>query len=247
MTLPAKPETISPIRHQGGTMQNEQSGHFGDGLPRAPARRQDAFAAAARHSGRVKILRRAIIGLAALATVLLFALSYLRPLETPGAHLQLDRLGISSNQITMENPKLTGVRRDGRPFEVTARSGVQNPRDPSRMELNDLDAKIRLTEESDTRIVGDHGSYDSNAQTLLLSGRVRITSGAYKLSMNQALMNFKTNAMNSTDPVLLTFADGRISANSLTMSDNGAQLSFVGNVQSSFRQADPDNDPTRQH
>ncbi|MCW2274044.1 LPS export ABC transporter periplasmic protein LptC [Rhodoblastus acidophilus] len=228
-------------------MQDEQPGHFGDGLPRAPARRQHAFEAAARHSGRVKLVRRGIIGLAVLLTCVLFAFSYLRPSEIPGAHLQLDRLGISGDKITMENPKLTGVRRDGRPFEVTARSGVQNPRDPSRMELNELDAKMRLSEESDTRIVGDHGSYDSNAQTLLLSGHVRITSGAYKLTMNQALMNFKTNAMNSTDPVLLTFTDGWISANSLTMSDNGTQLSFVGNVQSTFRQVDPDNDPARQH
>jgi lipopolysaccharide export system protein LptC len=228
-------------------MQNEQSGHFGEGLPRAPAQRQRAFEAAARHSGRVTLIRRAIVGLAVLVAVLLSAYSYFRPSEIPGAHLQLDRLGISSDKITMENPRLTGVRRDGRPFEVTARSGVQNPRDPSRMELNDLDARLRMAEEGETRIVGDHGSYDSNAQTLLLSGHVRITSGAYKLAMNQALMNFKTNAMNSTDPVLLTFADGSISANSLTMSDNGTQLSFVGNVQSTFRQADADSNPAREN
>ncbi|MCW2284220.1 lipopolysaccharide export system protein LptC [Rhodoblastus acidophilus] len=227
-------------------MQSEQSEQFGDGLPRAPARRQHAFESAARHSRRVKLIRRAIVSSAVLLAGLLFLFSYLRPAEIPGAHLQLDRLGISNDKITMENPKMTGVRRDGRPFEVTARSGVQNPRDPSRMELNELDAKMRLSEEGDTRIVGDRGSYDSNAQTLLLSGHVRITSGAYKLTMNQALMNFKTNAMNSTEPVLLTFNDGWISANSLTMSDNGIQLSFVGNVQSTFRQVDSDSDPARQ-
>jgi lipopolysaccharide export system protein LptC len=221
---------------QGGYMQGEQPGHPGDGLPRVPPRRQQAFQAALRHSGRVKLVRRAIVVFSALAALLIFAISYFHTSESPGAHLQLDRLGLSGDKVTMENPKLTGVRRDGRPFEVTARSGIQNPHDPSRMELSALDAKIRLTDEGDTRIVGDHGTYDSNAQTLALSGHVRITSGAYNLAMTQALMNFKNNAMSSSEPVLLTFGDGWISANSMAMSDNGAQLTFVGKVQSTFQQ-----------
>jgi lipopolysaccharide export system protein LptC len=232
---------------QGGYTDSDRPGQPGHGLPQSPARRQKAFEAAARHSGRVTFVRRAIIGSAAVAGVLLFAFSYFRAAEIPGAHLQLDRLGLSGDKITMENPKLTGVRRDGRPFEVTARSGVQNPRDPSRMELTALDAKIRVTEEGDTRIVGDRGAYDSNAQTLLLSGHVRITSGAYNLTMNQALMNFKTNAMNTSEPVVLKFGDGWITANSMAMSDNGAQLSFVGNVQSTFQQGHPDHKPTPQN
>jgi len=228
-------------------MQGEQPAQRDDGLPKAPARRQDAFLAASRHTRRIKLVRRAIIGAAALGAVVLVVISYLHTTDLPGAHLQLDRLGLSGDKITMENPKLTGVRRDGRPFEVSARSGTQNPRDPSRMELTALDAKIRTNDEGDTRIVGDHGTYDSNAQTLLLSGHVRITSGAYNLALNQASMNFKTNAMNSDEPVLLTFGDGWISANSIAMGDNGAQLSFVGDVKSTFRQGDVDAKPTREN
>ncbi|MCW2315040.1 lipopolysaccharide export system protein LptC [Rhodoblastus acidophilus] len=227
-----------PNMSQGEFMQGQQSQECDDGLPRALPGRQQAFKAAARHSSRVRLVRRAITGSAVGGAVLLVALSYFHTPDAPGAHLQLDRLGLSGDKITMENPKLTGVRRDGRPFEVTARSGTQNPRDPSRMDLTALDAKLRMTDDGETRVVGDHGAYDSNAQTLLLTGHVRITSGAYTLAMNQASMNFKNNAMNSSDPVLLTFSDGWISANSIVMSDNGAQLSFVGNVQSTFRQAD---------
>ncbi|MBB4196967.1 LPS export ABC transporter periplasmic protein LptC [Rhodoblastus sphagnicola] len=233
---------------QGGYMRGErQQGHFGDGLPDVPAHRQQAFVAASRHSRRVRLVRLAIVGSAVLGVIVLIGSSFFRAPETPGAHLQLDKLGLSGDKITMENPKLTGVRRDGRPFEVTARSGVQNPRDPSRMELTALDAKLRMTDEGDTRVVGDRGSYDSNGQTLLLSGHVRITSGSYNLAMDRALMNFKTNAMSSNDPVLLTFADGSISADSIAMSDNGAQLSFIGNVQSTFRQGDGETSPARQN
>jgi lipopolysaccharide export system protein LptC len=231
---------------QGGLMQSERPRDFGDELSRAPSRRREAFEAAARHSAMVKFFRRSILIVAALAGALFTGLSFLRSSEPPGAHLQLDRIGLSGDRVTMEKPKLTGVRRDGRPFEVTALSGVQNPRDPNRMELNALDAKIRLTDEGDTRIVGDQGIYDSNAQTLMLSGHVRITSGAYDLAMKRAEMNFKTNAMSSTDEVLLTFTDGWISSNSMSMSDNGAQISFIGNVRSSFRQGADAQEPNHQ-
>lgn len=215
----------------------DQPGRAGNGPSFPP--RQRAFQAAARHSRRVKLLRRAIVGFAALGGISLFLISYFHTSDLPGAHLKLDRLGLSGDKITMENPKLTGVRRDGRPFEVTARSGIQNPRNPGQMDLDALDAKIRMTDDGDTRIVGDHGTYDSNAQSLLLSGHVHITSGSYNLTMDRALMNFKSNTMNANEPVLLTFGDGWISANSMSMSNNGAQLSFVGNVQSMLRQNAP--------
>ncbi len=181
------------------------------------------------------------MGGAALVMALLIGISYFRSSDAPGAHLQLDSLGLSGDKITMEHPHLTGVRRDGRPFEVTAASGVQNPRDPGHMELIALDAIMRLNDEGATHVVGDKGLYDSNGQTLDLSGHVRIKSGDMDLAMNRAFMNFKTNAMNSNEPVHLTFSDGWITANGMTMSDNGAQISFIGNVQSSFQQkTEPD-------
>jgi hypothetical protein len=64
--------------------------------------------------------------------------------------------------------------------------------------------------------------------------------------MKRAEMNFKTNAMSSTDEVLLTFTDGWISSNSMSMSDNGAQISFIGNVRSSFRQGADAQEPNHQ-
>jgi lipopolysaccharide export system protein LptC len=245
LSVKARAKGNLPMMSQSGYPRSDQPGLAGDGQPTPP--RQQAFRAAARHTRRVKLLRRSIVGVAVFAGVSIFLISYFHTPDLPGSHLQLDHLGLSGDKITMENPKLTGVRRDGRPFEVTAQSGTQNPHEPSRMELNVLDAKIRMTDDGDTRIVGDHGTYDSNAQTLLLAGHVRITSGAYKLTMQRALMNFKSNSMYSNDPVSLTFGDGWVNANSMIMSDNGAQLSFVGNVQSTFQQDAPAPDLTRQN
>ena len=91
----------------------------------------------------------------------------------------------------------------------------------------------------DTRILGDTGLYDSNGQTLDLDGHVHIKGANYDLAMQSASMNFKTNAMISNEPVRLDMDSGWVQADSMTMSDNGEQITFLGNVQSQFRQ-EPD-------
>ena len=138
----------------------------------------------------------------------------------------------------MEHPVLTGVRRDGKPYEVVADSGVQNPHDPSRTGLTRLNARLRLADDSEMRVLGDTGFYDSNTQLLDLLGNVHIKGATYDLAMKSAAMNFKTNALTSKEPVRLDFSDGWVSADSLTMADNGVQITFLGNVQSQFRQAE---------
>ena len=211
-------------------------GDFDDGQARASQRRAQAFAAAARHSSRVKVLRRTMIGGASFACIALLGYTFLRPGEIAGAHLSLEKLGLSGDRITMDHPKLTGVRRDGRPYVVTAASGVQHPREPSRMELVALDARMHLSGDAETRVLGDKGLYDSNAQSLALSGHVSIASGDYLLTLQSADMNFKTSEMDSREASQLTFPGGWIHADAMNMSDNGAQITFSGNVQSQFQQ-----------
>ena len=225
-------------------MQNDNPGDFREpGVSRetfsSASGRTRAFTSAARHSARVKWLRRLIFGGAALATVGVVGYSWFRPLVQGDTHFSLEGIGISSDKVTMEHPRMTGVRRDGRPFEVIADSGVQNPRDPNRTTLYKLNARLHMSDSGETRILGDTGLYDSNGQTLDLDGNVHIKGVNYDLAMQSASMNFKTNAMNSKTPVRLDMESGWVQADSMTMSDNGEQITFHGNVQSQFKQ-EPD-------
>ena len=177
-------------------------------------------------------------GGAALATFGLVGYSYFGPIQGD-THISLEGIGISRDKVTMEHPKMTGVRRDGKPFEVIADSGVQNPQDPSRTTLNKLNARLHMGDNGETRILGDTGLYDSNAQTLDLDGHVHIKGANFDLAMQSASMNFKTNAMTSKTPVRLDLDSGWVQADTMSMSDNGEQITFQGNVQSQFEQ-EPD-------
>jgi len=218
-------------------MSIEGPGQIHDGFGPANSDRGRAFRAAARHSARVKNLRRAIVLGAALTTAGLIWYSWFRTHEIGDAHFSLESFGISGDKITMEHPRMTGLKRDGKPYDVTADMGVQNPKDPAHTVLTKLNAKLRMADDSETRILGDSGTYDSNAQILDLSGNVHVRGVNFDLSMRSASMNFKNNVFNSKEPVRFDFNDGWIEADSLSSSENFDQITFQGNVRSQFTQA----------
>lgn len=221
--------------------QNRDAPHRADALDRVDALAQDdqrarAFRDAARHSRNVKWLRRGVlIGAGALSLGLVW-FSWFRAQDLEGFSFSLASFGLSGDKITMERPRMTGLRRDGKPFDVTAETGVQNPKNPNRTALTNLDAKLRMADDSETRILGDHGLYDSDAQTLDLSGHVRIKGSNFTLRLNSASMNFKTNLFHSEQPVRLELDNGYVEADAMSSTQDSDQISFIGNVKSLFNQ-----------
>ncbi len=69
----------------------------------------------------------------------------------------------------MELPKLSGFRPDGRPYEVRAKSGVQDVRTPKVIELNEIEARIRTADDTNVNISAPRGVYDSAADTMALA------------------------------------------------------------------------------
>lgn len=219
-----------------GIMSIDGNRPIGEGLPSANPARARAFRAAARHSSRVKRLRGAILIGAALTTAGLVGYSYFRAQDIGELNFSLESFGISGDKITMEHPRLTGVKRDGKPYDVTAETGVQSPKDPSRTLLTKLNAKLRMADDSETRILGDSGTYDSNSQILDLAGNVHVKGVNFDLSMRSASMNFKTNVFDSKEPVRLDFNEGWIEADMLSSTENATAITFSGNVRSQFTQ-----------
>ncbi|MGO8737341.1 LPS export ABC transporter periplasmic protein LptC [Rhodoblastus sp.] len=221
-------------------MTREDDGRTGEDLYAASPRRVGAFREAARHSARVRTLRRAILIGAAAATFGLVWYSWFRAENMGEVHLSLESLGISSDKITMAHPRMTGLRRDGKPYDVIAETGVQSPKNPNRTVLTKLNAKLYMADGGETRILGDAGVYDSAAQTLALSGNVRIKGTNFTLSLRKMKMDFKANIFSSDEPVRLELDNGWVEANGMASSDNGDEITFSGDVKSQFsRPAQP--------
>src|SRR5690348_7460771 len=101
---------------------------------------EQMFRTAARHSGRVRLLRVAVpLGALLLCTVLALG-AWLNPLRTLALPNVSGTLGISGTKITMQLPRLAGVTRDDRAYELSARTADQDLTKPDHVELRGIDA-----------------------------------------------------------------------------------------------------------
>src|ERR1019366_9441310 len=198
-----------------------------------PAASRGGFKAARRHSARVRVLRRAAIAGSLIAIALISAAVLLNPLRRlPGA-ISTGRVGVEGTKITVDSPKISGVQKDGRPFDIKARSGIQDIEEPNIIELLGIDSKIGAAGASTTWVSATRGLYDSSHDKMTLEGDIRIkNSSGYDIRLNTARIDFKTGGLASEGPVNVILDGGTIAAKQLDVSDNGHKVSFGGEVTS---------------
>ncbi|MCP8938603.1 LPS export ABC transporter periplasmic protein LptC [Alsobacter sp. SYSU M60028] len=197
---------------------------------RQDAARDRRYRDAVRHSRRVRFLRRAIpIGAAATVAGILFVAIFDPFRGVPD--VSIGGISVNGSRITMELPRLTGFKRDSRPYEVTAQSASQDIKAPNIIELTQLKSRIALADRGFATVEAARGVYDSQAEKLTLERDVRLhTENGYDVLMRSALIQFKAGTVGSADPVTVRFNGGTIDASAVDMFDNGQHIIFMGPV-----------------
>ena len=214
-----------------------------NGLPPAMIDdKSEAFRRASRHSSHVRLLRRTVLlGAVALAVgVVVFA--FFDPFRAAlPAGASIDSAGLSGSRVTMAHPKMSGYRNDGRPYDFTAESAVQDLKKPNILELNQLDAHVTMADKSLVHIKARFGLYDTSRETMDLTDDIRITSDAgTDITMRTAHVEFKGGNVASKDPVQVSMTTGTVSSDSMHMTGNGTAVTFEGHVHSNMV---PDGEP----
>ena len=203
-------------------------------LGRDPVRRR-AFAAATRHSRLVRFMRIATPAAALIAVATMIAFAAFDPFRREIAGLTVGELSVDGSKIVMSHPRLTGTRRDGRAYVVNAAKAIQDVAHPSSVELREIDGDVTLADDSRMRINAVIGLYDNVRQFLKLTQDVHLHSPSYDVTLATADIDFKTGVYRSDQPVsVLTSNGATIHSDSAEANDNGAELTFVGHVRSTF-------------
>lgn len=199
------------------------------------ARRLAAFRQAERHSRRVRRLKIAIM-LGSLAAVAgLVAAWAFDPFDRIPGRISVGGATLNGSLITMEEPKLTGYKRDGRPYELLAASAVQNIRTPGVVTLNDINARLTMSDDSVVHLISSMGIYDSKKDVMHLPHQVTVTSDAgYHARLASAYLDFKAGAIISRQPVTVSTRTAVIAAKALAISDSGSIVVFTGDVRSTL-------------
>lgn len=200
---------------------------------------QPNFIAAARHSRRVRFLRRAIPWSCA-AIALFLVLRMLAGAFITGPGGLVAGLSIQDRKVVMDKPRLSGFKRDGSSYEMNAEKAIQDLKNPNFMELQTLSARIQQGAQGWTNLSGDTGFYDSKVERLDVRGNVRVkTESGTEALLQDALIEFKAGTVVTEKQVEVKMTTGQVSANRMQVLDNGRKFVFEGNVRSEFVNAVP--------
>ncbi|PTS88449.1 MULTISPECIES: LPS export ABC transporter periplasmic protein LptC [unclassified Caulobacter] len=175
----------------------------------------------------VRILRLALPALAASVLVAIIAQTALGAFNTEAVETPLDR-----NGLRMDNPRFTGLMKDGRTFLITATGAVRDTVDPNRVALDAPHLTRGYGSPEPTQVVSRQGVYDEAKGLLQLTGDVRVNSGnGYDFSTQQALIDTRTGDVVGQEGINGASASGnKVQADSYAVSDKGDRVVFKGRV-----------------
>lgn len=150
--------------------------------------------------------------------------------------LTVGSYGLDGTKVTMDSPKLSGFHKDGKPYQVWAKSASQDITKQNIVELLDMQGTMGLTEGGKAHISAATATYDTSKNTILMRKDVQIHSDSgYDLTMNEAFVDFQKNSMISNDKVTMQLKNGTVLADSMHVTDDGKTIVFEGHVQSTFK------------
>jgi len=192
------------------------------------------FAAAARHSRMVRVLRVAVPAavVLALSSIVLIQV-FVNPFQAAIAKLPLDmgNLVVSGTKITMETPHLAGFSNDQRPYEMWAKAAVQDLTSPDQVELQTLRAKVAMEDKSTVTMDARTGFYDSKQQMLDLRKDIFLQSSTgYEAKLSQAYVDINKGTVTSDEHVDVKLLNGTLTADRLKIINSGEIVRFEGNV-----------------
>jgi lipopolysaccharide export system protein LptC len=188
---------------------------------------------AARHSRRVRFLRKAIPAAIILVAAAISVAAFVQPTRLIAAFpIDPGKVLLSGTRIVMELPRLTGFTSDTRPYDITARAAAQDITRPELLELKDITAHIQLNDGQRVEMKSVNGLYDTKAEMLKLSDHIVMTSSTgYEGRSSEATVNVSTGDVVSESPVEVKLTNGWLNANRLEVLENGDSIRFGGGVE----------------
>ena len=192
------------------------------------------FAAAARHSRMVRLLRVAVPATVLLAMTGIVVVSVFNPFRINGLvklPVDISNLVVSGTKITMETPHLAGFSTDQRPYEVWAKAAIQDLTDPDHVELRTLRAKVQMEDKSTVTLDARTGIFDSKQQMLDLRKDIFLQSSTgYEARLSQAYVDINKGTVTSDEHVDVKLLNGTLTADKLRIINSGEIVRFEGNV-----------------
>ena len=191
--------------------------------------RGDAFNRAKRHSRRVRVLKFAVPLLAVAIAVAFPVYSYLKaPLSVS---VQADGTAFSDGKLVMANPKLNGFTKQKLPYSLTATRATQDVGQQAVIDLEGINAKLPVETDNIVSVDAAHGIYNRDANTMDLTSDVSVTTtDGLVAKFKSIFLDMGKGSMKTSNPVDVSRGGSRITADSMSVEDNGRLVVFENRV-----------------
>jgi lipopolysaccharide export system protein LptC len=184
---------------------------------------------ARRYSVFVRIMKGALpltaLGLAAL--VLIYVL------QPPPARMQMSfqRLSSLTNDLSMDNPRLSGTDNDGQPFVISASRATPEDRSSDRVRMQDVIADFSMKDGTGIHMTAASGLIDTRTHILQMTGGIHMTAqNGYDAKAPSAEADLRAGTVHGEGGVDANGAFGRITAQKFAVNQTSKQLHFWGDV-----------------
>jgi len=127
----------------------------------------------------------------------------------------------------MHQPRLAGVTRDNRHYDMVAQSAAQDVTKPDMVELQGVHATMEMRDKVTFETTAKGGLYNTKTEQLTLNQNVVVTSSSgYQAFLNEAVVDVRASKIVSEKPVEVKTATWAISANRMEVSEAGDLVRF---------------------
>ncbi len=196
-----------------------------------PRPQRSAVTVAEVRRGRfVGLIKYSLVGLALSLIVLVLAWPGLMAGDE-GFKLSIAKLGPEDFQIRMVNARYMGTDARNRSFVITAESAAQDPSDPWRVTLKQLQADITMPDGTWLSLIAGTGHYHQRQQRLLLEGGISIFSDlGYELHAEDVEIDLEAGRAASALPIRGQGPFGLLGAQNFEITEFGDVIRFGGGV-----------------
>ncbi|MGX5805425.1 LPS export ABC transporter periplasmic protein LptC [Bradyrhizobium sp. Arg314] len=191
--------------------------------------RGEAFNRARRHSRRVRVLKFAVPLLAAAIAIAFPVYSYLK--APVSVSVQADGTAFSNGKLVMANPKLNGFTKQKLPYSLTATRATQDVGQQAVIDLEGINAKLPVATDNIVSVDAAHGIYNRDVNTMDLTSDVSVTTtDGLVAKFKSIFLDMGKGSMKTSNPVDVSRGGSRITADSMSVEDNGRLVVFESRV-----------------
>jgi len=192
--------------------------------------RARAFNQAKRHGYLVKFLKLAL-PLLAVSVVGLALMNSQFSIMFGDEKVSVEKIKVSTENLTMVNPKMDGFTNEGGKYSVTAAEAIQDVGNQEEIKLNKIKAHLTQASEDWAEINAHKGLFHVKREELDLNGDIKVTSSnGMKAFLTEAKIFVKNHQIISNKPVRVEMLNGTVRSDRLNIQSQKKIILFDGRV-----------------